>query len=632
MTVYDQAKREMDRLTEQLKSLQQADGSWRMCAESGPMTEAYMIVLLRALQRDDEPLIALLSERLLKRQLPSGAWRLYEDEPEGGNVSATAEAYFALLYSGTWKPGDEAAQAAKRYVLSRGGLARTGLMTKVMFALNGQYPWRNHFLLPIEFLLMPEAFPLHFFDLSGYARVHIVPVMVAGQRKFSIVHANTPSLAELKTNSRRQGGSASTGDRSPLKDLLGSALKKLHPLPYQLESKALKKAEAFMLERIEPDGTLYSYFSSTVLMIYALLSLGYDKRHPRIMQAVEGLKSYVCRAADGTMHMQNFTSTVWDTSLVAHALQEAGASAADPVIQRAGAYILSRQQSKTGDWARHAPHTAPGGWGFSDVNTINPDIDDTAAALRAIRRLVRDGGVGHLEAWNRGLNWLLSMQNDDGGWAAFEKNVDMKILTWLPVENAADALIDPSCADLTGRALEFLGRSAGLRRGIPLIDRAVDWLLSEQVRDGSWYGRWGVCYLYGTWAAVTGLMAVGTPAEHPAVLRAVRWLRGVQHADGGFGESCRSDVERRYVPLGFSTPSQTAWALDALLAAQGGVTPEAERAADRLAAFGASGEDERALMYPTGAGLPGGFYLHYHSYRRVWPLLALAKYVKAAGT
>lgn len=633
MSLRERAKREMGRLAAELTALQQTDGTWRMCAETGPMTNAYMIVLLRALGWNDEPFIAMLSERLAKRQQPNGAWRLYEDEPDGGSLSATVEAYFALLYAGVWKPEDETSLAAQRFIRERGGLARASLLTKVMLALNGRYAWRNPFLMPIELMLVPDKFPLNLYEISGHARVHIVPVLVAAHRKFSVVHPHTPQLTELDSKIRRRHGTEPSKDQGHLQNLIGTGLKYLHLKPQQLEEKAMEKAEQFMLDRIESDGTLYSYFSSTWLMIYALLALEYDRHDVRIVRAVEGLKRYVCRTEDRTMHVQNFTSTVWDTSLIAHALQEAGVPPSDPTVRKAGMYLLGRQHTKSGDWARHAPNTEPGGWGFSDINTFNPDVDDTTAALRAIRGFVRGRNRMVRDAWDRGLNWLLSMQNSDGGWAAFEKNTDMKMLTWLPVEHAADFIVDPSSADLTGRTLEFLGRYAGLRRGIPLVDRAVGWLLREQEPDGSWYGRWGICYLYGTWAALTGLIAVGIPADHPSVRRAVRWLLSVQRDDGGFGESCLSDVEHRFVPLGFSTPSQTAWATDALLAVHGSATPEIEQAVERLIAFGSAPDgDKRALSYPTGAGLPGSFYLHYHSYRRAWPLIALANFVKAAGT
>jgi sporulenol synthase len=572
---------------------------------------------------EETELISGLSKRLLEKQEESGSWKLYQDE-DGGNLSATVDAYFALLYSGTVQADDPQLLRARSFIVSRGGLAKAGILTKIMLAMNGQYPWYNSFLFPLEALLLPAGFSFSFFELSGYARVHITPVLVAAHFRYAVRTKQTPDISDLLLQQRKMFPVHNPPVKSrSLKEFIAAGLQKLPFLPHQLQSKALERAERFMLERIEADGTLYSYFSSTFLMIYALLALGYDKRHPVVVKAVEGLKRLVCETEDGTQHMQNFTSTVWDTALISHALQEAGLPPTDPVIVKAGNYLLNRQHVRYGDWRHHSPGTEPGGWGFSDINTINPDIDDTAAALRAIRGFA---GKQHfpLPAWNRGLNWLLSMQNDDGGWAAFEKNAGLKILTWLPVENAKDALVDPSAADLTGRTLEFLGNQAGLKKGISLIERAIDWLFENQERDGSWYGRWGISYIYGTWAAITGLMAVGVPKDHPAVRKAVRWLLSIQNADGGFGESCRSDIERRYVALGQSTPSQTAWALDALLSCCDAAAPAIERAVRRLIGF--SEREDALASYPTGAGLPGAFYIHYHSYRWIWPLLALAKY------
>lgn len=293
-------------------------------------------------------------------------------------------------------------------------------------------------------------------------------------------------------------------------------------------------------------------------------------------------------------------------------------------------YLFSRQHTRYGDWAVHNPHIEPGGWGYSDINTINPDNDDTAAALRAIRGYAITQDVTALSSWNRGLQWLLSMQNEDGGWAAFEKSTDMTLLSWLPIEHAKDVLTDPSSVDLSGRVLEFLGSKANLKKEIPFIKRAVDWLLKKQESDGSWYGRWGISYIYGTWAAITGLRAAGVSTKHPSVRKALHWLYSIQNKDGGFGESCRSDVRRKYIALEESTPSQTAWALDALLSASDTISPEMEKAAERLISF--SEQTDWTVSYPTGAGLPGGFYIRYHSYRWIWPLLALAHFRKRVGT
>jgi sporulenol synthase len=405
-------------------------------------------------------------------------------------------------------------------------------------------------------------------------------------------------------------------------DSIQAGLSWLIGTPRYIHEVATTKAEQFMLQRIEADGTLYSYANSTILMILALLALGYDQQHPIITRAIQGLTAMQCRYGDTTT-MQNSPSTVWDTALFAYTLQEAGIPDGHPAIRRATSYLLSQQQHKKADWSIHNPGTIPGGWGFSETNTINPDVDDTTAALRAIRGF-SNTDPAYLESWNRGLNWVISMQNKDGGWPAFEKNTNNEMLTWLAIDGAKSAAIDPSEADLTGRTLEYLGNFAGLDTRHEFIKRGSKWLIHHQEKDGSWYGRWGVCYIYGTWAALTGLAAVGLPASHETLQKGSKWLLDIQNPDGGWGESCRSDRLQSYVPLGGSTPSQTAWALDALIAVQAQSMPEVDQGMLRLIAL--LHEDGWKSRYPTGAGLPGHFYSHYHSYRYIWPLLTLSHY------
>lgn len=618
------------RLAQRLIGLQLPDGRWNLCFENGTVTDALTIIVLRSLEmRDDakETLIRRLHRRILSRQEPNGAWRLYRDE-EDGSVSATVEAYYALLYSGFSRPEDDAMRKAKEWIAAKGGLGKAeSLLTQAVLAATGQAPWPLAVRLPVELLLLPASLPLSFYQFSGYARVHLAPILAMANQSFAVVTPDSPRLAELLELRPDESGAAGENreeqhtEWTSALEQVKAALKRLPGIPLQLHRRALKRAERYMLERIEADGTLYSYATATVLMIYGLLSLGYPKRHPVIVKAAEGLAALACQA-DGTLHIQNSDSNVWDTALASHALQTAGLSGRSAPVRQAGAYLLARQQSKLGDWSIRNPNEAAGGWGFSDGNTINPDVDDTTAALRAISRLGA-ADPKYEEAYNRGLHWVLSMQNDDGGWPAFERECDSRLLTLLPVHGAESAAIDPSTADLTGRTLEFLGDTAGIGIRHRFVQRAVQWLLRSQEADGSWYGRWGVCYLYGTWAALTGMIAVGVDPGHPAVRKAERWLESIQNEDGGWGESCSSDRVKTYVPLRASTPSQTAWALDALAAVASKPTPAIERGVDYL--LQAADRSDWTAVYPTGAALPGAFYIHYHSYRHIWPLLALAR-------
>ncbi|CAK4814060.1 unnamed protein product [Aphanomyces euteiches] len=393
-------------------------------------------------------------------------------------------------------------------------------------------------------------------------------------------------------------------------------------LPEQVHQKALHKAEQYIIDRIEADGTLYSYASATILLIFAMLSLGYDKYHPTIARAVQGIKSLQCQT-DDTIHIQNSSSRVWDTALISHALQQTGLPNKHPTVQSAGRYLLSKQHYKLGDWSRNVRNPVAGGWGFADINTINPDVDDTAAALRAIRKLDAPTNIDCQDAFNKGLQWIISMQNKDGGWPAFEKNTDNPLMTLLPFKGADAAAIDPSTADLTGRTLEFLGKDAGLTSGHLFVHKAVRWLVEHQEADGSWYGRWGICYIYGTWAAMTGMLAVGENPNQTSIRKGAEWLLSIQNPNGGWGESCASDHKKQYISLLQSTLSQTAWAVDALIAYYPASNPAIVNGINYLLRNIQLVDQE---PYPTGAGLPGQFYSRYHSYPYIWPLLALSHY------
>lgn len=618
---------EIERLSAYLIQQQHQDGSWRFCFENGIVIDAYVIILFRVLNVPDEDLIRRLHDRILDEQRPDGFWSLYKDEKEG-NLSATVEAYYALLYSGYSKTTDEPIQRAKRYIQSCGGLGKvSSILTKAILAATGQRKWPLSISsIPLEVLLFPKYFPINYFEFSGYSRVHLTPLLVMADRRFAVSTEDTPDLSDLM-DPRMDAEEPVSGEYQAMQDDIQAGLGRFLGTPRHIHEAATSRAEQFMLQRIESDGTLYSYASSTILMVLALLALDYDRKHPLIAKAVQGLTAMQCKVDEKTT-MQNSPSTVWDTALIAYALQEAGTAQDHMAIQRASDYLVSMQQDTKADWSIHNPDTVPGGWGFSESNTLNPDVDDTTAALRAIHTR-STSSTSYRASWNRGLNWVLSMQNEDGGWPAFEKNTNKKMLTWLAIDGAKSAAIDPSEADLTGRTLEFLGNYAGLDSKHALIQRGTKWLMEHQEKDGSWYGRWGVCYIYGTWAALTGLKAAGLSSSHETLKKGAEWLLLIQNADGGWGESCQSDRLLRYVPLGESTPSQTAWALDALIACEPKPTSAVDQGILRL--IGSLHENDWKTSYPTGAGLPGNFYSHYHSYRYIWPLLALSHYKSSYG-
>ncbi|WP_370457962.1 squalene--hopene cyclase [Thalassobacillus sp. CUG 92003] len=618
---------EMERLINRLKQDQSEDGSWDYAFETGVATDAYMIILLRSLEIHEEKLIQDLVERILSKQEKNGAWKLFHDEGEG-NVSATIEAYYGLLYSGNVNIQDPNMKQAEQFILKQGGLSEASMFTKIMLVLTGQYAWPKLFPVPLEAILLPVQFPLNMYDISVFGRANIVPILLLAHKKYQLTTPQTPDLSHLYVHR------GSTSDdhffreqnrvfewRHYLTSLTSYLQSSFYTLSH-LEETAIEEAKQYMLRRIEPDGTFLNYFSATFLMIFAFLSLGFSKKDERIQRAVNGLKSMAI-FIDDRIHMQYTTADVWNTSLISYTLQEAGVSEHSEVVQKANRYLLLRQHVKYGDWGVHSPYARPGGWGFSNLNTMHPDVDDTTASLRALHKSLSFQPRLY-PAWERGVQWGMAMQNNDGGWPSFERNVDKTIFNLLPVQGAKFILLDASTADLTGRTLEFLGNYTNLNRQHAAITRGVAWLRKEQKQNGSWYGRWGICYIYGTWSAVTGLVACGANTEAPMLRKAARWLKGIQNEDGGWGESCKSDTENRYVPLQASTLTHTAWAVDALIATSPSPTPAIEKGIQFLIDQG--NNRDWTSDYPKGQGMGGAFYIHYHSYRYIWPLLALSHY------
>jgi sporulenol synthase len=632
MKTIDKVNISLNDMIGDLLGKQSDNGSWNFCFEgSSIMTDAYMIILIRTLKwTNEEKLVKALVKRIKSQQALNGSWKVYTDENEG-NLSATIEAYFSLLYSGYVAKDDDYMLKAERFILDHGGLAKSDWLTRMMLALNGQIKWpRIVKSIPIEIMIIPKWAPINIYNLVGYARAHWIPIIICSNLDASFVHAQTPKLSHLHLREAQEEDHRLLDGLKILSHYVKNTVKKLSSTPRELRRKAFKNAEHYMIDRIEKNGTLYSYFSASFFMIYSLMALGYDKDHPIIENAFLGMKSYLCRnQSDDSSFIQNSPSTVWDTALLTGALINGGVPIHNDAVTKAGAYLLSRQHDKYGDWAVKNPDVPPGGWGFSDINTIVPDIDDTTAALRVVTVLAQADGR-YKKAWNKGVRWLLSMQNDDGGWSAFERNTDNYLLSLIPFRYEDRVLFDPSTADLTGRALYFLGEYTTISKDSEKIVEAIMWLKHNQKEDGSWYGRWGNCYIYGTWAAVTGLKAVGVPSTDPMISNAINWLLSIQNRDGGWGESCSSDIRNKYVPLHHSTPSQTAWALDALIASSVKPTPQIEKGIHALTGLMAA--SDWRTEYPTGAAIPGGYYIHYHSYKYIWPLHALGNYRNKYGS
>ncbi|MDA1475056.1 terpene cyclase/mutase family protein [Bacillus changyiensis] len=614
-SIVEEAKAFQQNILTELQNKQNPNGSWTFCFEGSVMTNSFFILLLTSLKEPNSTLIASLAKRIKSKQSEDGAFRNYPDE-EHGNLTATVQGYIGMLASGIYSRNDPHMQKAELFIKSNGGLKGVHFMTKWMLAANGLYPWPTLYI-PMSFLLIPTHFPLHIYHFSTYARIHFIPMAITLNLKYSLKNEAIGSLDHLDQNM----------SKNPL-DWLSFRLfdkrsfysfqfqwKELFKWPAHLHRLGFEIGKKYMVDRIEEDGTLYSYASATIFMIYSLLALGMSRHSPLIRKALSGIKSLVTPCSGNGLYLENSTSTVWDTALLSYAIQETGVSQNSSAVSLATAYLTKRQHQKKADWAVSNPFVKPGGWGFSDLNTNNPDLDDTAAALKAIPI------QGQPTDWNRGLVWLLSMQNNDGGFAAFEKNVYHPVIRHLPLESATEAAVDPSTADLTGRILHFLGGKVGFTKEHPIVKRALAWLYQHQEKNGSWYGRWGVCYIYGTWAALTGMKAVGVKKDHPSVKKALAWLKSIQLDDGSWSESCKSCEIKQFVPLLSGTTVQTAWALEALLQYEDPCDPLIKKAIRFLI-------DTQHVDYPTGIGLPKQFYIRYHSYPFVFSLLATSAFIK----
>ncbi|MDE0639520.1 prenyltransferase/squalene oxidase repeat-containing protein [Bacillus sp. CNPSo 3703] len=606
----------IDELHMQVERRQREDGAFIFCFEGPMMTNAFFIMLLKAVGDPDQQLIHQLAEAIHAKQNEDGSFSLYHDQ--SGHLTATVQGYCGMLASGRFQKDEPHMEKAAQYIRSKGGLKSVHFMTKWMLAVNGMHPW-PYFYAPLSLLLIPTAFPLHFYHLSAYARIHFVPMMIALNKRYTS-HATFPSLTHLDENMSKNPFDWFMAREERSTDDFLMYMRSYTALDSRLDFFGYEAAKRYMFDRLEKDGTLYSYLSATIFMVYALMSLGYSPGHHLIQKAVRGMKRLVT-SCQGKIYAENSTSTVWDTALVSYASQRAGRKREDPMIMNSFNYLLDRQQMKKADWAVHNRHAAPGGFGFSHINTNNPDCDDTQIVLKAIPK-----EYDPLQ-WKRGYDWLLSMQNRDGGFSAFEKNQDHFLLRHLPLESAEDAAIDPSTPDITGRVLHLIGLEEEDTASPSILrqkDRCVKWLIDHQEKNGSWFGRWGVCYIYGTWAALTGLKAAGVPSSHPAVQKAYRFLKQIQLEDGSFGESCKSAELKTYVPLPFGTVVQTAWATEALLQYEKANTAAILKAVSFLVNHH---HTEEAMYYPVGIGLPKQFYITYHSYPFVFPMMACSTFL-----
>ena len=560
---------------------------------------------------------------ILARQLEDGGFNIYLNGPS--EINASIKAYFALKVAGL-TPADRRMQRLRERILELGGLQAANSYVRVNLSLFGLFPRDACPSIPPEIILLPLNF---IYQMSSWTRAIVIPL--------SVVHAANPQRpvpAGFSVDELFLPGAP----MHPERDLkvfswrncflaLDRFLKFWERIsPGIIRRYAIKKCADWMIEHFKHSDGLGAIYPSMQYAVMALDVLGYDAAHPLRVEAEGQFNNLMVDNDARGFYMQPCFSPIWDTAIAAFALAETE----DPpqaALQRCADWMISKEVRRKGEWSVKRPKAEPSGWAFEFNNDFYPDVDDTAMVLLALENARGSDKTKQLACEKRALDWLVAMQGKDGGWAAFDVDNNWKILSYVPFADH-NAMLDPSCPDITGRVLEALMR-CGLKANDPAIRRGVDYLLSAQEQDGSWYGRWGVNYIYGTFLALRGLRAAGLDENEPSIQRGIEFIRAYQNRDGGWGESCASYDENRFVPNA-STPSQTAWAILALLAGGDLRSESLFNGVDYLVRSqrqdGTWDED-----YSTGTGFPRVFYLAYYDYRNTFPLLALSSYRKAAA-
>jgi squalene-hopene/tetraprenyl-beta-curcumene cyclase len=559
---------------------------------------------------------------ILERQLDDGGFNVYLHGPS--EVSASIKAYFALKVAGL-EMSDLRMEKLRERILELGGLQAANSYVRINLSLFGLFPREACPSIPPEIVLLPFNF---IYQMSSWTRAIVMAL--------SIVHSANPQRP-VPVGFNLDELFLSGAPMYPERDLkpftwrnsflvLDKFLKTWEKHgPRFLREHAIKKCAAWMIERFEGSDGLGAIYPSMQYSIMALDILGYGPDHPLRIEAQRQFDHLMIDDERGFC-MQPCFSPVWDTALAAFALAETEYPPID-ALRRCADWLLSKEVRSRGDWSVKRSAAEPSGWAFEFNNQFYPDVDDTAMVLLALQKFRATDDVKHRACIRRTVDWLLAMQGRDGGWAAFDVDNNWNILSYVPFADH-NAMLDPSCPDITGRVLEGLMRS-GLPEEHPAIQRGVAYLLRAQEADGSWYGRWGVNYIYGTFLALRGLRAAGMSENEPSIQRALEFIRAYQNRDGGWGESCASYDDNRFMPNP-STPSQTAWAILALLAGNDTRSESLYNGVEYLVRTqrpdGNWNED-----YCTGTGFPRVFYLAYTDYRNTFPLLALAAYRKATA-
>lgn len=559
------------------------------------------------------------------KQRADGSWGTYYGGP--GDLSVTIQAYFALKLAGV-SAEEPFMRRARHFILSHGGITRSNTLTKVWLALFGQFDWQGTPSMPPEIILLPNWFYLNIYEFASWSRATIVALMVVLTEKPTChvpEHARVSELyVEPEGNRDYSLGKLEKGfSWRNFFLLLDRFFKTWEKLPFRPGRKlALRKAEKWIVDHQEADGSWGGIMLPWVYSLFALKSLGYPLDHPVIAKGLKGLESFVVED-NSTLRLQPATSPVWDTAWAMIALSESGLSPSCPALIKAAYWLLKEEIRTSGDWQVKNRKTEPGCWAFEFENDLYPDIDDTAVVPRALLKvkLPQTDEDRKTDAIKRGMRWVISMQSRNGGWAAFDRNNNKRFLLHIPFADFMTPL-DPTSPDVTAHAVELLGE---LNADSFSLERALTYLKNCQESDGAWYGRWGVNYIYGTGLVLAALQAAGEDMKQSYVRRAVSWLEACQNSDGGWGETCHTYEDPLCRGKGPSTASQTAWALLGLIAAGEHAGNAVRKGINYLINTQKEDGTWQEDAY-TGTGFPKAFYLRYDLYRVYFPLIALARY------
>jgi len=613
----------IERGAEHLLSLQAVDGYWQGELEADSTLESDYIYYLFVLGKADPVRIAKLANYVRNKQLEDGGWNIYPGGPS--ELNATCKAYFALKLAGE-DPNSPHLTAARETIHRLGGLELTNSYVRFYLALVGAVGWDLVPAIPPELMLLPNWFFINIYEMSSWTRGIVIPMAILCAIRPEWRLPEHARVDELFKNPARKAAAFDWSDKLvSWKNFflaLDRVFKIYEKVPWKpFRQRALREAKHWVLDHIERTEGLAAIYPAMMNSIFALIAMGMGPDDPLTRREIQEFSRFEIEEPD-TIRLQPCVSPVWDSCIAMVALEEAGVAPDHPSLVKAAEWILSKQILGPGDWQVKNKDAEPGGWAFEFRNDHYPDVDDTAFVLMALQRVKIPDEKRMEAAIRRGIQWLLSMQNRDGGWGAFDRDNSRRYICNIPFADH-NAMIDPSTADVTARVLECLGRF-GWPAEHPAVQRAVKFLLQDQCDDGSWFGRWGVNYVYGTSGVLRSFETVSLTAQEYCK-RAVEWLKSVQKPDGSFGESLRSYHVESSKGQGNSTASQTAWGLIGLLAAAGPDDPASSKAAEYLVTQqNEDGSWDESDF--TGTGFPCVFYLKYHLYRNSFPVYALARF------